>query len=366
MELATALALPRAKPTAEAHLDLVIKSAIAALERERKAGYPEATHRMIFPRAAGFSGESDEQAGCVFQRALIAEALLESAAAGFHIDWNGIDEDVEELVALRCTDVAGGWRYFPGLPELPPDADDLAIILRLLVRVGHPHVAALCDPPLRLLLEQERPLPTWIVDDEDTSLAMRRAIETQWGAGADVEVVANILHAMASYDEPRFRDELKQGLDYVVGQQDPSGTWRSTWYHGELYGTFACARLLAATAPDHYALRRVGSALTSSQRADGGWGSPASTPTDTALAMLSLALSAGTASASCDRGVAYLIARQDPDGRWPADPFIKMDTNRVQTLAGTGQPRIVSFKSSTVTTALCLQALCATRKLAAV
>jgi hypothetical protein len=43
---------------------------------------------MTFPRAAGFSG--DEQVGSVFQRALIAEALIEASVAGFQVDWAGI------------------------------------------------------------------------------------------------------------------------------------------------------------------------------------------------------------------------------------------------------------------------------------
>jgi squalene-hopene/tetraprenyl-beta-curcumene cyclase len=366
---------PRVKPTNVMRLDQAVITTIALLEGQRALGFPEASHRMLFPRAAGFGGESDEHVGSVFQRALIAEALLTTNIAGFHINWDGIDEDVRQLVALKCQDVAGGWRYFPGLPELPPDADDLAVILRLLVRARHSAIADLCDDPLRLLFTQHRRpsggFGTWIVDLEDSSETtgiMRRAIEILWGDGVDVEVVANLLHALVVYDPTRFRGEIAEGVRYVVAEQQPTGAWHSSWYHGDFYGTFVCTRFLAATVPNHYALLPVAQMLGATQANDGGWGQPASTPTDTALALLTAALpSHATAELGSlrDRAVAYLLARQAQDGHWPAHDFIQMDTNRVRTMAGDGQPRIMSYKSETVTSALCVQALCAARTAAA-
>jgi squalene-hopene/tetraprenyl-beta-curcumene cyclase len=354
-------------------LKRAIDSTIQFLEGQRRQGFSEACHRMLFPRAAGFGGDCDERVGLVLQRALIAEALLDAGDAGFQIDRNGLSEDIQSLAALKCQDVAGGWRYFPTLPELPPDADDLGAILRLFVRARHPDIAKICDYALHLVLAQRSAssggFSTWIVDYSDRSeitLAMRRAIESQWGDGIDVEVVANLLHALVLYDATRFRNEIAKGADYVASRQQSTGAWRSTWYHGDFYGTLVCARFLAAVAPTHEGLGRVASMLVSTQGDDGGWGKPASTPTDTALALLTAELLRTKFQQSlqfaCARAREYLLGYQAIDGHWPANDFIKMDTNRVRTLAGVDQPRILSYRSVTVTSALCLQALSAVEK----
>jgi squalene-hopene/tetraprenyl-beta-curcumene cyclase len=356
-------------------LDRAAAGAIRYLEEERARGFAEAAHRMLFPRAAGFSGASEEQVGLVFPRAMIAEALLEAGEAGFSVSARGIAEDVEWLVARKCRHVPGGWRYFPDLPELPPDADDLAVILRLLVRTGHRRTRALCEDPLRLLLAQQDSsgaFGTWIVDPSDASEAagvMRRAIAMHWGSSTDVEVIANLLYSLHLYDDSRFRTAIERGVAYVVTRQRPNGAWESTWYHSEYYGAFVCARLLAAVAPGHDALTRVAAMLQASQAGDGGWGRPASLPTDTALGVLTLAGLAErlpTMAPALDRAVAFLLARQAPEGQWPADDFIRMDTSRATPAPASEPRRILSYGSKTVTSALCLQALSAAHRCASV
>ena len=272
---------PRKKPEALVRLDTPIELTIGYLEGQRAAGFAEALHRMRFPLAAGFGGTADERVGSAFQRALIAEALLDAAAAGFHIDWNGIDTDARDIISLRSNDVAGGWRYFPDLPELPPDADDLAMALRMLVRAGHPYVAEYCDDPLRLALSGIRDHPgavgTWIVDPDDlsdTARKIRKAIAALWGDALDVEVVANLLHALVLYDAARFRNRITAGIEYVASRQRPSGTWEATWYHGPAYGTFACTRFLASAAPHHHALPHVASMLEATQKTTAAGATP--------------------------------------------------------------------------------------------
>jgi len=352
-------------------LDRAITLAIGHLESERIRGFGEAAHRMSFPRAFGFTGESDEQIGLVFPRALIAEALLAARAAGFAIDHKGIAEDASWLIGQKCRDSRGGWRYFPGLPELPPDADDLAAILRMLVLTRHPDVGELCDEALQIVLMQQAGsaggFPTWIVDPADSSTSaqrMRRAIELHWGNSIDVEVVANLLHSLVVYDARRFRAEIANGVAYVIAQQCATGQWISTWYHSDFYGTFICARLLAAVAPGHRALARIVTLLASSQNADGGWGKQGSSPTDTALGLLIAVLlgdhDSGRLARVRDRAVAFLVGRQSPDGKWIGDDFIRMDTNRAMP-ALDDQPRVLSYRSNTVTSALCLHALSVAR-----
>ncbi len=348
-------------------IDRAIRRTICWLEDQRADRYPEATHRMYFPRALGFTGSSDLHEGWVFQRALICDAFLQAAASGFEVDWSGVQSDIDALVDARCRKVPGGWKYFPDLPELPPDADDLAAILQVLIRSGADSTAALSDDPIRLLFEQnsaaDGSFSTWIVDRTDRgeiTRAMLDAIETHWGDSADVEVVANLLYALTLYDAGRFAAEIERGIEYVSGRQEADGSWRSSWYCGPYNGTCACARAIGAALPQHHTLPKAVRYLETTQRDDGGWGFPESNATDTSLALMTLACLRGSTAvnpASCQRALDYLVAHQSPQGTWPASPFIQMDTNRTLTLRGEGQPRIITYGSQTIASALCLKAL---------
>jgi squalene-hopene/tetraprenyl-beta-curcumene cyclase len=348
-----------------------VERAIRVLESARNRGFDEAAHRMSFPRAAGFTGQADERIGLVFQRALIAEALLDAALAGFTVDWSGIDEDAAWLVDQRTPGMPGGWRYFPTLAELPPDADDLAVILRVLARAGRSDVGELCDPSIELiasrLMSPAGGFPTWIIDPRDrgeVANLMRTAVAVHWGTGVDVEVVANLAYSVLAYHLVAA-DRFTAAAGYVASRQEPSGGWRSSWYHSPLWATWACVRLLAHQNPRHPALAHAAAFLTQSQAADGGWGPVENRVVDTALglsAVSSLAAGRPGLKPIVDRASASLARLQHADGTWPAGRLIAMDTNRVATLAGRGEPRIVSYGSRTVTTALCLQALSLTRR----
>jgi squalene-hopene/tetraprenyl-beta-curcumene cyclase len=358
---------PRTKEASLRRLDDAVRAAAGFLERQRASAYAEATHWMTFPHAAGFSGIVERHAGRVFAMALVGNALVDAAHAGFPIDWNGLEQDADRLLEMRADDVPGGWRYFPTLPELPPDADDLAEVLRLLQAVRPERVPGACGEALRLVLSvgiaSDGSLRTWIVDEQRTDPAtvrLRQFIGHQWGDTADVEVVANLLEALWRLDRARYAEACARGVEFVAGRQAPDGTWGSTWYWGPYYGTFAACRFLAAAWPGHPALHRAAAGLRAALGADGS----ALGPTDLALAMLAAAALRSSVPFEGDRlreSAASLLARQEGDGSWPATPFIRMDTNRVRTLAGKGQPRYVSYSSRTTATAFCLRALCAAR-----
>lgn len=345
-----------------------IRRTISFLEGQRSVAYPELVHRMAFPSKGGFGGPLEQHKGLVFQLALICDALIHAKQAGLVVDAIGLARDIQTLVEARCRDVQGGWKYFPTLRELPPDADDLGQILQVLVQSGWSKVSELCDPAIELLFEQgshsEGSLETWIVDRDDPSShtqAMLDAIATHWGSGPDVEVMANMLYGLYLYDASRFRVRIEKGLEVVTTMQQAGGHWISTWYTGLFYGTYVCTRLIGAVKPSHPALARVAGFLKSSQTKAGGWGVGTGNPTDTALGLLTLtALVEAEAHMDpvvADRAVAFLEKRQLGDGRWEATPFIQMDTNRALSSIGLAQPRIITYSSSTLTSALCLKAL---------
>jgi len=339
-----------------------------------RLGFPDATHVMVFPGLP----EPGPHVGDVFSRAVIANVLADAdrvLASGQLAPVLAVEAD--HLLARRRTGEPGLWSYFPELPELACDADDLAEALRVLVRTGRTAEPAVgqadglgraLDAAVELALEQcARPdgsFSTWLVPPDARTpwaLRQREAAEQLWGERSDPEVVANLLHAVGDYRPERHRDALDRGLDYLLDTQDTEGWWSSGWYHGPLYGTYQCLRAIRRLRPEAVGpVRRAQDYLLAGQRADGSWANAAgrSDALGTSLALLALAEAhrsgTGPAAARADaarRGYDYLQAQAAPDGGFAAEPFIMMSPHRAP---GMKQP--LGFGGRSVTTALVCQA----------
>lgn len=328
---------------------------LSVLQAEGMRGFPDAEHRMIFPRSQGFSGTQEVHCGNVFQRAVMLEVLGQGARAGDTSFESLIQQETQFLLGSRRTSGIGGWAYFRDLVELPPDVDDLAqVILALLAAGRRSEVQRLCELPVRVVLEEGTSVgggwETWIIPKERDEIQKLQGFwsENAWGAGADVEVVANFCYALLKYDPERFRDAIADGARFVISRQEKDGWWRSTWYHGPYYGTWVCLRLLAAASLAPASVDRGREFLRREQRPDGGWGfEDASDALSTALALLGLRTSVTANDASrADRALIYLNDQRRDDG-WPSVPFIRMELGRP-----TGRPwAVLSYGSRTMTTA---------------
>jgi hypothetical protein len=342
------------------------RSSVAlAIERARGAllafaadGFAEAAHTLAFPRSQGFDVASDEQTGDVFARAILASTLAEQPReAGDDVD-AVVAREIEHLLAVRRIAAPGGWSYFPELGELPSDADDLAEVLRAFVLAGRPELAeAYVTEPLRVLFEECSVQPgvfeTWIVPRRRSALHERQAwwIAAAWGAGPDVDVIANLLHAVWSYDRVQHSHVLTGGADYVASRRTADGLWDASWYHGVCYPAFVAVRFLAAMERDE-PVAAACSALLARRNADGAWGTgPRSDPLATAFALLALAH--GGHADDVERAIRVLVAAQGPDGAWDAVPWIKMELGRADGAVHT----VLSYGSRTITTAYALRAL---------
>jgi hypothetical protein len=188
----------------------------------------------------------------------------------------------------------------------------------------------------------------------------RRYVELTRSDGVHPEVVANLLYAVGLHATKTGRQRAQSAIALLESAQDADGSWPSRWYWGRHYGTYRAVLALTAVSPDSPALGRARAWLVATQHPDGGWGTIGrSDPLSTALAALALVALALVALAhpgtgGClRRAVDYLLAAQQPDGGWPACPFIAFP--RV------GGPGVHIYRSSTITTSFCLKAILAGR-----
>jgi squalene-hopene/tetraprenyl-beta-curcumene cyclase len=335
--------------------------ATAMLLGEQRTGYREAVHWMEVPRLEEDRVWLEEHPAIVFQRAVVLDSLLDAYAAGLDVPASVLAREALALLQAKRHDVRGGWSYLPDVPELPPDADDLAMVAQVLLRCGGQPLAAACQHALSLALaaaDHGGAVPTWILDpgeEPHRNELFRRYIELTRAGGIHPEVVANLLYAASLHATPMGRQRSASAIACLESAQDDDGSWPSRWYWGRHYGTYRAVLALKALAPDSPALGRARDYLVSGQNPDRGWGAAGrSDPLSTAFAALAVAALARPGTGRCLRpALDYLLAAQHPDGSWPACPFIAFP--RV------GGPGDHIYRSSTITTSFCLKALLAGR-----
>ncbi|MBS1112117.1 MAG: squalene cyclase [Nitrospirae bacterium] len=350
-----------------------VRKAKEFLLRESKSGFPETRHVMYFPHQAGFTGETEKQFSDVFARAVLANILLDIA---------GLEEQDEQFRATlhdiaqreslyiaeaKLRDRAGGWSYFPDLPDLPPDVDSLAAAALLFARIA-PEYKPLCEEPVNIVLNsnisQDHSVKTWIIAPTNTDIqrqTMIRGIDQYWGNTVDVEVCANFYLALLAYDRQCYGKLVLKGAKYILSRQSDNGVWNSTWYWGYAYGTGLCLRLMHALKTGDDSVKRAIHFFMESQKHDGGWGwdTRQTVPLETALAVWLIVHSGiDIKQTIIERAAEYIISNQSQDGSWDASPWIKMEVGRVND----NLKHTLSYQSITLTTAYCLRSLLLVQK----
>jgi len=148
------------------------------------------------------------------------------------------------------------------------------------------------------------------------------------------DVTARVVTAMARVGRPQDGVALERAIAYLRDEQEDDGSWFGRWGTNYIYGTWSVLTGLAQAgiAADDEAVRRAVSWLLARQNADGGWGESndtyvlaraeahcASTPHQTAWALLALLAAGEVGSDAVRRGIEHLMKTQRDDGLW-SDP----------------------------------------------
>lgn len=326
--------------------------------------FSEVRHAMKFSRAAGFTGSHESQSSDIFARATLANLFLDIAESERMTALSSTLRSVarreaEYIARSKIPNRAGGWSYFPDLPELPPDADSLAAALSLFVRIAPEH-AGLCREAVSLVMasaDADGSFETWIVAPSDAvsdQVRMQWAIQNFWGTGADPDVMAHFYYALWLWEPDRYEEAIRRGASKLIEMQQPNGSWRATWYVGPAYGTALGVRLLRAIGIGDHAKARACRFLLDALRDGDFLGNASSTPLQTSFSVAGLRDAAPEQSSMELRsGVQALFALQHADGSWVASPWIQMEIGRaIGKIA-----RVATYQSTTLTTAFCLRAL---------
>lgn len=329
-------AQPAASSAEEAVRLGVLWTAAQYLAVQAPRSFGEARHWMKLADGLGLRAPLI-QAGDVFQRALIGDALADLPAELAPSFAPVIEHEVRHVLALRACDSCG-WGYFPGFSDLPADADTLAQVLQLTLRADSTRRDDF-ERPIATALSANRPdgsFETWIMPppDERDELHQRQAmlVDKIWGWGADTEVMANLLYALAIWDRDLFADRIAAGARFIIDQQRADSTWHARWYVGPYYSTYVHVRFLALVGAGTPAVSRAITALLANQEPDGTWSRGHQLRAlDTAHAILALhavrelgVADPAAVRAAVQRGLAALWRLRRRDGAWPADAFLAM------------------------------------------
>jgi squalene-hopene/tetraprenyl-beta-curcumene cyclase len=241
---------------------------------------------------------------------------------------------------VRRPRLAGGGWAFQFSNSHYPDLDDTAVVAWSMHQV---------HDPVRYAHNVTRALD-WLVgmqsadggfasfDADNTHYYLNEIPFADHGALLDPptsDVTARVVTVLARVGRPQDGAALARAIAFLREQQEADGSWFGRWGTNYIYGTWSVltAFAQAGISPDDPATRGAVSWLEARQNADGGWGESndtyahqypaggksASTPHQSAWALLGL-LAAGQADSDAVRGgVDYLLQTQQADGLW-SDP----------------------------------------------
>ena len=253
----------------------------------------------------------------------------------------------------------GGW-YFEFNNEFYPDTDDTAQVLLALSKVDNPrerYQYEVCQRAIAWELAMQCRNGGWGSFDKDNSKMIFQYIPfADHNAMLDpptADITGRLLEMLATYGFTREDRRAQKAIEFAMKEQEPDGSWFGRWGVNYLYGTYLVLRGLEAIGVEHNEpqIQQAAEWIRMVQNSDGGWGETcgsyedpnlrgvgASTPSQTAWALLGLLAAGDDRSDSIAKGVRWLLKRQRQDGSW--DESMGDGETRQSIITGTGFPKV--------------------------
>lgn len=331
-----------------------VKRVITFLQKQSQNNFLELRHWMFFLHSEGFTGKKECIDGDVFQKAYFFNLCndISSVCKTFP---KSFYKNAKETVLCKPENYDFGWSYFPGLPEQCPDIDTLAEVIKLTKNYNLDSVTAKrIEETIDIVINyqsQNEAFRTWILPNENENKIIKKAkymAENAWGNDFDVEVNLNFLLGLSIWNNNKYNYIIKNVLEWIE-EKIKNGDFSScTWYCSNYYSSYLAAQLIYKQKYQNEIIKSyIIDYVISTQNSNGSWGNNMCNISDTAYAIVSLALldNKKIYKDIVRNGLSFIESNYDSNGFWYGEHFIKMLIGRV-----VRNDQFFTYQSSIITT----------------
>jgi len=234
----------------------------------------------------------------------------------------------------------GGWS-FEFENRFYPDVDDTLAVLTVLNQgCSRPDQAEAWHAGLRWLLAMQCKNGGWGAFDVDNDQEIWNRIpfadHKSMLDPPTSDLTGRVLEFLGTVGYRSDVPAARKAIEFLEAQQEPDGSWFGRWGVNYLYGTWCalCGLKSIGYPMDAPRVRKAVRWIMSCQNPDGGWGESClsyedsrykgkgtSTASQTAWALMGLVAAGEAASEAAERGVAFLLDRQNRLGSWDEEEF---------------------------------------------